>query len=99
IIIRDNGKQFASNPFQEWCDELKIKQNYTSVAHPQANRQTKVTNQTILPGLKTRLGKAKGQWVKELPNVLWAYRKTAHATNGCTPYSLVYGSESVLPRK
>ncbi|GKB90406.1 reverse transcriptase domain-containing protein [Tanacetum coccineum] len=37
VIISDNGKQFASNPFREWCEELKIKQDYTSVAHPQAN--------------------------------------------------------------
>ncbi|GJY23300.1 reverse transcriptase domain-containing protein [Tanacetum coccineum] len=51
----------------------------------------------ILQGLKTRLGKAKGQWVEELPNVLWGYRTTAHPRNGCTPFSLVYGSEVVLP--
>ncbi|GJV90795.1 NYNRIN-like protein [Tanacetum coccineum] len=97
VIISDNGKQFAINPFREWCEELKIKQDYTSVAHPQANGQTEVTNRTILQGLKTRLGKAKGQWVKELPNVIWAYRTRAHAANRCTPFSLVYGSEAVLP--
>ncbi|GJV90792.1 reverse transcriptase domain-containing protein [Tanacetum coccineum] len=72
VIISDNGKQFAINPFREWCEELKIKQDYTSVAHPQANGQTEVTNRTILQGLKTRLGKAKGQWVKRITNVIWA---------------------------
>ncbi|GJZ23752.1 reverse transcriptase domain-containing protein [Tanacetum coccineum] len=97
VIISDNGKQFANNPFREWCEELKIKQNFTSVAHPQSNGQTEVTNRTILQGLKTRLGKAKGQWVEELPNVLWAHRTTARAGSGCTPFSLVYGSEAVLP--
>ncbi|GKB78110.1 reverse transcriptase domain-containing protein [Tanacetum coccineum] len=97
IIISDNTKQFSNNPFRDWCEELKIKQNFTSVAHPQANGQTEVTNRTILQGLKARLGKAKGQWVEEFPNVLWAYRTTARAGNGCTPFSLVYGSEAVLP--
>nr|XP_043633076.1 uncharacterized protein K02A2.6-like [Erigeron canadensis] len=97
IIISDNGKQFANNPFREWCEELKIRQQFTSVAHPQANGQTEVTNRTILQGLKTRLNKAKGQWVEELPNVLWAYRTTAKTATGCTPFSLVYGSEAVLP--
>ncbi|GKA00958.1 reverse transcriptase domain-containing protein, partial [Tanacetum coccineum] len=72
-IISDNGKQFANNPFREWCEELKIKQNFTSVAYPKANGQTEVTNRIILQGLKTRLGKAKGQWVKDLPNVLWVH--------------------------
>ena len=65
-------KQFSNNSFREWCDELKIKQNFTSVTHPQDNGQTEVPNRTILQGLKARLEKAKGQWVKELPNVLWA---------------------------
>ncbi|GJW50720.1 reverse transcriptase domain-containing protein [Tanacetum coccineum] len=37
------------------------------------------------------------KWVEELLNVLWAYRTTARAGNGCTPFSLVYGSEVVLP--
>ncbi|GJT07493.1 reverse transcriptase domain-containing protein [Tanacetum coccineum] len=56
-----------------------------------------VTNRTLLQGLKTRLGKSKGQWVEELSNVLWEYRMTAKADNNCTPFSLVYGSEAVLP--
>ncbi|GKB52260.1 reverse transcriptase domain-containing protein [Tanacetum coccineum] len=41
--------------------------------------------------------KAKGQWVEELPNVLWAHHTTAKTRNHCTPFSLVYGSEAVLP--
>ncbi|GJT60431.1 reverse transcriptase domain-containing protein [Tanacetum coccineum] len=73
IIISDNGKQFAENPFREWCSELKIKQQFTSVAHLQTNGKTEVTNRTLLQGLKTRLG--------------------LH----CTPFSLVYRSEAVLP--
>ncbi|GJX86673.1 reverse transcriptase domain-containing protein [Tanacetum coccineum] len=99
VIISDNGKQFAENPFRDWCNELKIKQKFTSVAHPQANGQTEVTNRILLQGLKTRLGKAKGQWVEEFPNVLWAHHTTAKMRNHCTPFSLVYGSEAVLPLK
>ncbi|XP_076953885.1 uncharacterized protein LOC143628100 [Bidens hawaiensis] len=33
-IVSDNGKQSANNPFKEWCLQLKIKQTFTSVAHP-----------------------------------------------------------------
>ncbi|XP_071694617.1 uncharacterized protein [Rutidosis leptorrhynchoides] len=43
-IVSDNGKQFAENPFRSWCEELGIKQNFTSIAHPQANGQVEVTN-------------------------------------------------------
>lgn len=48
-------------------------------------------------GLKTRLDRAKGDWVEELPNVLWAYRTTARTATHETPFCLVYGSEAVIP--
>ena len=96
-IVSDNGKQFAENPFKQWCIDMKIDQKFTSVAHPQANGQTEVTNKTILKGLKTRLGRAKGLWVDELPSVLWTYRTTARTATNETPFSLTYGSEAVLP--
>lgn len=97
MIISDNGKQFANDPFRAWCEELHIEQRFTSVAHPQANGQTEVTNRIILQGLKTRLGRAKGNWVEELPNVLWSYRTTPKTGTDETPFSLVYGSEAVIP--
>ena len=33
-IITDNGAQFSSGQFQEFCDELGIKVHFASVAHP-----------------------------------------------------------------
>nr|GEX25466.1 hypothetical protein [Tanacetum cinerariifolium] len=33
----DNGKQFADNPFKDWCDKLNITQRFASVKHPQSN--------------------------------------------------------------
>ncbi|XP_075095339.1 uncharacterized protein LOC142173615 [Nicotiana tabacum] len=46
---------------------------------------------------KKRLGKSKGNWPEELPGVLWAYRTTAKTATGETPFSLVYGSEALIP--
>ena len=36
-------------------------------------------------------------WVEKLPFTLWGYRTSIRASTGATPYSLVYGSEAVLP--
>ena len=36
-------------------------------------------------------------WVEELPNVLRAYRTTRRTATGETHYSLVLGTEAVLP--
>ncbi|XP_076924710.1 uncharacterized protein LOC143587251 [Bidens hawaiensis] len=54
-IISDNGIQFANNPFREWCLQLKIKQMFTSVAHPRANSQVERANQSVVEGIKASL--------------------------------------------
>ncbi|XP_075479477.1 uncharacterized protein LOC142520370 [Primulina tabacum] len=95
-LISDNGRQFQGKKITSWCQEMKIIQSFTSVAYPQANGQTEVTNRIIAQALKARLH-GKGQdWVEELPSVLWVYRTTPRTTTRETPYSLVYGSEAVL---
>jgi len=47
--------------------------------------------------LKKRLGEAKGTWVDELLEVLWAYRCTPQSTTQETPYSLTYGVDAMIP--
>ena len=47
--------------------------------------------------LKKRLDKAKGRWAEELPAVLWAYRTMSRTSTGETPFSLVYGTEAMIP--
>ncbi len=51
----------------------------------------------MLDGIKKRLEKAKGKWVKELPNILWTYRTTPRSSNRETLFSLTYGVEVVIP--
>ncbi|KAL2251820.1 UNVERIFIED_CONTAM: Gag-Pol polyprotein [Sesamum indicum] len=95
VLISDNGTQFQGRQITSWLQELKIQQNFTAVGHPQANGQTEVTNRTILQHLKARLS-SKKDWSNELPGVLWAYRTTPRSSTGETPFSLVYGSETVI---
>ncbi|KAL5698033.1 hypothetical protein ACHQM5_029121 [Ranunculus cassubicifolius] len=47
--------------------------------------------------MKKRLTEAKGNWVKELPAVLWAYRTTPKHSTGLSPFHLTYGTKAVLP--
>ncbi|XP_076921117.1 uncharacterized protein LOC143582440 [Bidens hawaiensis] len=54
-IVSDNGKQFASGLFKDWCQELQIEQIFTSIAHPQANWQVDRANRSIVEEIKNRL--------------------------------------------
>lgn len=40
---------------------------------------------------------AKGNWIEELPNVLWAYRTTPKKGIGESPFCLCFGVESLVP--
>jgi transposase InsO family protein len=100
-IITDNGTNFTSKEFQDYCEGLEIKLKFTSVAHPKTNGQVKKANGLISNGIKKRLlaplEKAKHAWVDELPSVLWSLRTTPNAATQETPFFLVHGAEVVLP--
>ncbi|KAL0416876.1 UNVERIFIED_CONTAM: hypothetical protein Slati_3519500 [Sesamum latifolium] len=82
---------------EEWCLGLRIKQRFTTVAHPQANGQVEVTNRILVQGIKRRLERVGENWAEELTSVLWAYRTTPRGSIGETPFSLVYGTEAIIP--
>ncbi|XP_071739818.1 uncharacterized protein [Rutidosis leptorrhynchoides] len=97
-IYKDTA-EFADNPFRSWCEELNIKQTFISVAHPQANGQVEVTNKEIVADIKAKLGLSQTKWVDEVPYVLWAHRTMPKQSTCETPFSLVYGTEAVIPAK
>nr|GEV92323.1 reverse transcriptase domain-containing protein [Tanacetum cinerariifolium] len=96
-IISNNGKQFADNPFKDWCDKLNITQHFASVKHPHSNGLVERANRSLREGIKARIGEENKNWVEELPNVLWAHRTMIKSSHGDTPFSLTYGTEAVIP--
>jgi transposase InsO family protein len=53
-VITDNGTQFMSQYFQEYCEDIGIQLCFASVAHPRSNGQVERANAEILRGLKIR---------------------------------------------
>nr|AAU10741.1 putative polyprotein [Oryza sativa Japonica Group] len=100
-IITDNGTQFTSELFGDYCEDMGIKLCFASPAHPRSNGQVERANAEILKGLKTKtfniLKKHGDSWIEELPAVLWANRTTPSRATGETPFFVVYGAEAVLP--
>ena len=46
-IISDNGLQFDSEEFADWCQEHGIHKSFSSVAYPQANGQVEAVNKIL----------------------------------------------------
>ena len=97
ILISDNGLQFDSKVFRSYCCELGIKNKYLTLAYPQRNGNVEAVNKVIMNELKKRLDDAKGEWVEELPHVLWTYQTTPRRSTRETPFSMTYGAKVVIP--
>ena len=97
-IIADNGPQFDSITFRNFCLELNIRNLYSTPRYPQSNGQAEATNKTLVTALKKRLEQAKWKWIEELPGVLSAYRTTLGRPTENTPFALAYGN-AVIPTK
>jgi transposase InsO family protein len=101
-IITDNGSQFTSGLFREYCTSASIKICFTSVAYPRSNGQAERANAEVLKGLKTRSFNAKleaynKKLLDNLQSILWSIWTTATKPTGETPFFLVYGVQAVLP--
>ena len=96
-LVSDNGKQFDSYEFKNFCNELGIVKSFSAIAHPQFNGQVEAVNKSLKHYLKAKLESHKGVWPKELPHVLWAYRTTARTFTRETPFSIAYGIEAMVP--
>ena len=51
-IITNNGMNFTVAELQNICEELGIKINYASVAHPQSNGQLEKANGLVCGGIR-----------------------------------------------
>ncbi|XP_057545948.1 uncharacterized protein LOC130824941 [Amaranthus tricolor] len=97
VIITDNGRQFISKNTTQYCDKFGIQIRFSSVSRPQTNGQVESANKEILNGIKKKIEGVKGTWDEELTGILWASRTTVKEATRHTPFSLLYGSEAVLP--
>ena len=102
-IIADNGTQFKSKLFQEYCEDIGIQLCFASVAHPRSNGQVERANAEVLRGLKTRtyncLKKHGAKWVDELPCMLWGNRTTPSRATGEPHSSWSTELKHAFPRK
>ena len=98
-IVTDNGPQFTSHNFKEFCKDWGIRLSFATPRHPQSNGQAESTNKTVVNMLKKRLEGSNGNWAEELHGVLWAYRTTPKTATQETPNALVYGADAIIPTK
>lgn len=88
--VCDNGPQFTSAEFIEFCKSLNIKILSTTPYSPQQNGLVERQNRSLLKVL--RISEAtKGNLEDDLLDYLMMYRTTVHPATGKTPAELMLG--------
>ncbi|PIK37693.1 Retrovirus polyprotein [Apostichopus japonicus] len=82
----DQGRNFQSALVRQLCKIYDIKQTRTTPYHPEGNGQAERFNRTLHDLLRTLSEKKRRNWSRHLPEVLYSYNATPHASTGYTPF-------------
>ena len=91
-ILSDNGPQFVSDLFQNFCDTLGIEQKFTANYHPQSNMTERV-NRTLKPLIAIYAQNQSNSWDKEIHKLAFALRTAVNESTGETPAFMMFGRD------
>jgi hypothetical protein len=95
-ILSENGPQFVSNLFTEFCRLLTIQRKFTANYHPQTNMTERV-NRTLKPLIAIFAQEHPHSWDKEIQKLPFAIRTSINETTGETPAFLMFGRDLIIP--
>lgn len=88
-IKSDNGPQFKSELFREYCENNGIKHERTTPKWAQDNGEVERQNASLMK--RIRIAQAEGlDWKKELRKYVTVYRSLEHPTTGKSPAELLF---------
>ena len=96
VLTVDNGTQFDSEAFREFCEQIGTKIHFASVRHPESNGLVERANVIIMTGImKLIFNQPRGKWPDELIKVVWSHNTTISRSTGFTPFKLLFGDEAI----
>ena len=94
-IISDRDPRLTSKLAQDICTKLGVQQNISTTYHPQTDRQSKRTNQTVETYLRIFCNEQQTDWARWLPLAQYALNSRQSQTTKIPPFELLIG---VIPK-
>jgi len=85
-ITSDRGAEFVSHFFKALAATLDMRLHFTSGYHPEADGQTKQTNQTLEQYLHIYCNYQQSNWVQLLPLAEFTFNNTPLLTTSFSPF-------------
>ena len=87
-VVSDNGTQFVSDEFKEFCRLNGIRHVQTAPYHPSSNGLAERAVQVVKQGIRKQ---SSGTLNDRISRMLFQYRITPHSTTGVSPSELLFG--------
>ena len=92
----DLGSEFTNDLFKNLCNDLNIKNIYTTAGHPAGNGIVERVNRTVIQFLRKFL-ESKNAWPQLLPYATFSINTSTHTSTGLSPYYMLHFNEPHLP--
>ncbi len=96
-LITDQGIQFISQSFQNYCKSVGIKHRTTSSFHPQTDGMLDKFNRTFLNMIRNYVLEGQDDWSTHIPLILYAYRTGVNDTTCISPAESLHVRKLKLP--
>ena len=96
-IFTNQGRNFESFEFLEFCTFFRIHKLQTTSYHPQSNGVVEGFNQTLKLNLRKTLDESQiFSWDIYLNFIVFSYNLSIHSSTGFIPFYLTFASEARL---
>ena len=96
-LITDQGVQFISAKFSDYCKSIGVVHKTTSPFHPQTDGMVERFNRSFLNMLRNYVSSEQTDWPSHIPLILYAYRSNIHDAIGVSPGEALQGRKLRLP--
>ncbi|CAF3869435.1 unnamed protein product [Rotaria sp. Silwood1] len=96
-ILTDNGTHFTSQVMNKLFENLEVTHLYSTVYHPQTNRQIERFNATMDGKIIALCNERRTIWDEVLQFVTFNYNASIHATAKQKPFEMMHEQQATLP--